>query len=193
MPHTYVLTIPKYTLYSYFRSLCLARLRIVLALKGVSYYILPINLLKNKQYSEAHTSLNPSALVPLLCHKTLGRYIKIEQSIAAMEYLDELHPQHPLLLPTLDAAARAKVCVLVNIISSNVQSITNLRWYSIGNEIIMADIYLILAIWNAKRYGVKLYDFPMIAWVINALKKHFTIINAHWRNQIDMPDELRYS
>ncbi|KAI5455747.1 glutathione S-transferase [Mariannaea sp. PMI_226] len=220
---------PEYTLYSYFRSSCSARLRIVLALKGVSCHIIPVNLLKNEQYSEAHTSLNPSASVPLLCHETLGRCIKIGQSVAAMEYLDELHPQHPLLPPTSDPAARAKVRVLVNIISSDVQPVTNLRvlrrvrdlggsveeWnrdlmrkgllayesiiqtsaerYSIGNEITMADICLIPAIWNAERYGVELYDFPTIARVVDALEKHSAVTNAHWRNQIDTPDELRYS
>lgn len=118
---------PEYTLYSYFRSSSSARVRIALNLKGVSYELIPINLLKNEQQSDAHKTLNPSASVPLLCHRKLEGSIKIEQSVAAMEYLDELHPQSPLLPPRSDPVARAKVRVLVNIIIADIQPVTNLR------------------------------------------------------------------
>lgn len=119
---------PDYTLYSYFRSSCSARLRIGLNIKGVSYDQVPVNLLKNEQTSEKHRQLNPSGSVPLLvCHNEgSGVDFKIGQSVAALEYLDEVHPQHPLL-PRDDPKARALVRTLADIVACDIQPVTNLR------------------------------------------------------------------
>ena len=118
---------PDYTLHSYFRSSCSARLRIALNIKGVSYEQVPVNLLKNEQNSEQHRQLNPSGSVPLLvCHNEVGGDFKIGQSLAALEYLDEVHPQHTLL-PRDDPKARALVRTLAAIVACDIQPVTNLR------------------------------------------------------------------
>ncbi|KPM39751.1 hypothetical protein AK830_g6832 [Neonectria ditissima] len=117
-----------YTLYSYFRSSCSARIRIALALKSIPYDIVPVNLLKNEQLSEKHQALNPSASIPVLaCSDTQGNVFEIRQSLAALEYLDERHPEVPLLPPLSDPAARASVRTLADIVAADIQPPTNLR------------------------------------------------------------------
>ncbi|PNY24987.1 glutathione S-transferase [Tolypocladium capitatum] len=119
---------PDYTLYSYFRSSCSARLRIVLNLKGISYDIAPVNLLKDEQLSESHRALNPSASVPLLVsHRPQDDGFKVGQSVAALEFLEEAHPETPILPPAGDAKARAVVRTLVAIVCADTQPVTNLR------------------------------------------------------------------
>lgn len=112
-----------YTLYGYFRSSCTARVRIALYLKGVTCDDVPINLLKNEQTSSKHKERNPSGTVPLLVNNNSG--FKIGQSVAALEYLEETHPEHSLL--PKDAQARATIRQLVNIIACDIQPVTNLR------------------------------------------------------------------
>ncbi|KAF6825220.1 maleylacetoacetate isomerase [Colletotrichum plurivorum] len=115
---------PDYTLYSYFRSSCSARVRIALNLKSLSYTTIPTNLLKDEHLSAEHRALNPSGTVPLLVDHANGDF-KVSQSVAALEYLDETHPSPPLL-PS-DPQARAAVRVLVAIVASDTQPVTNMR------------------------------------------------------------------
>ncbi len=127
---TYTSIMPDYTLYSYFRSSCSARLRIALNLKGIEYELVPVNLLKDEQLSESHRALNPSATVPLLVVRTGDDKtgLKIGQSVAALEYLDEAHPQGASLLPPAsDLRGRAVVRALAQIIAADTQPVTNLR------------------------------------------------------------------
>ncbi|RBR04608.1 uncharacterized protein FIESC28_11535 [Fusarium coffeatum] len=115
-----------YTLYTYFRSSCAARLRIAMNAKGISYDLTPVNLLKNDHLSDEHKALNPSGSVPVLIPPTSNsKPFLIRQSVAALEYLEEKHPEHALL-PS-DPEGRAIVRTLVNIISADVQPVTNLR------------------------------------------------------------------
>ncbi len=114
-----------YTLYTYFRSSCSGRLRIAFNLKGLEYTPVYINLLKGEQASDAHRALNPSATVPLLVAHRDGD-LRIGQSMAALEYLDETHPGTAALLPA-DAKPRAVARALANIIACDVQPVTNLR------------------------------------------------------------------
>ncbi|KAK2606033.1 hypothetical protein QQS21_003551 [Conoideocrella luteorostrata] len=119
---------PDYTLYAYFRSSCSARLRIILNLKNIQYEHIPINLLKDEQLSAEHKALNPSASVPLLVsHTSAGAGFKIGQSVAALEYLEEVHPEVPALPPASDPKGRATVRVLCEIIAADTQPVTNLR------------------------------------------------------------------
>lgn len=114
-----------YTLHSYFRSSCSARLRIALNAKSIPYNLVIVNLLKNEHLSEDHKTLNPSASVPVLeCH---SESFKIGQSIAALEYLEEKHLETPLLPPLSDPESRATVRVLVNVVGADIQPVTNLR------------------------------------------------------------------
>ncbi|KAH7009954.1 maleylacetoacetate isomerase [Ilyonectria destructans] len=115
-----------YTLYTYFRSSCSARLRIAMNLKSIPYEMVPVNILKNEQLSEEHKTLNPSASVPvLICRQSQGNAFKIGQSVAALEYLEERHPETPLLPSDLEA--RSLVRTLVAIVCSDIQPVTNLR------------------------------------------------------------------
>ncbi|KAI8675718.1 hypothetical protein NCS57_00473800 [Fusarium keratoplasticum] len=117
-----------YTLYSYFRSSCSARLRIALNIKSIKYDMVYVNLLKNEQLSDEHKALNPSASVPVLINKaSKGTPFKVGQSVAALEYLEEKHPHVPMLPPTSDPEARAMVRTLVDIVCVDIQPPTNLR------------------------------------------------------------------
>ncbi|KAL2689037.1 hypothetical protein Neosp_003088 [[Neocosmospora] mangrovei] len=117
-----------YTLYSYFRSSCSARLRIALNLKSIKYDMVYVNLLKNEQLSDEHKALNPSASVPILINNaSKGTPFKVGQSVAALEYLEEKHPDVPMLPPTSDPEARAMVRTLVDIVCVDIQPPTNLR------------------------------------------------------------------
>ncbi|KAF4988030.1 hypothetical protein FGRMN_10011 [Fusarium graminum] len=117
-----------YTLHSYFRSSCSARLRIAMNAKGIPYELTFVNLLKNEHLSDTHKSLNPSASVPvLICPSSKGKPFQVGQSVAALEYLEEKHPDKSLLPPLSDPESRATVRTLVNIICTDVQPVTNLR------------------------------------------------------------------
>ncbi|GAB1297667.1 Maleylacetoacetate isomerase [Apodemus speciosus] len=112
----------KPVLYSYFRSSCSWRVRIALALKGIDYETVPINLIKDggQQFSEDFQTLNPMKQVPAL--KIDG--ITIGQSLAIMEYLEETRPV-PRLLPQ-DAQKRAIVRMISDLIASGIQPLQNL-------------------------------------------------------------------
>ncbi|XLM21400.1 glutathione S-transferase N-terminal domain-containing protein, partial [Chromobacterium piscinae] len=91
-------------LYGYFRSSAAYRVRIALNLKGLAYQYRAVNLLKGEQRSPAYLAINPHGLVPLLDDGG----VRIAQSLAICEYLDEAYPDSPRLLPA-DPAARARV------------------------------------------------------------------------------------
>lgn len=65
--------------------------------------------------------------------------------------------------------------------------------YSVGDNITLADVCLLPAVWNAQRYGVDLDAFPIITKTSENLSKHPAIIKAHWQNQPDTPEDLRAS
>lgn len=108
-------------LYSYFRSSASFRVRIALALKGLSYDYVPVHLVKSEQLKAPYNSLSPTQLVPLLKD---GDAL-ISQSIAIIEYLEETHPQ-PALLPA-DALGRARVRALSLDIACEIHPLNNLR------------------------------------------------------------------
>ncbi|KAG5913845.1 hypothetical protein E4U61_006380 [Claviceps capensis] len=133
-----------YILYAYFRSSCSARLRIILHLKNIPFQHIPINILQDQQLSDQHRALNPSASVPLLVCPPIPEHtpeqqnqkhqkdneqpgFRIGQSVAAMEYLEEVHPEIPALPPSSDPRSRALVRVLCAIIASDIQPVTNMR------------------------------------------------------------------
>ncbi|KAE8160128.1 glutathione S-transferase [Aspergillus tamarii] len=123
---------PKITLYTYFRSTSAARLRIALDLKSIPYNSIPVNLLKGEQSSPTNRALNPSGTVPTLVVErpaSQGVTVTITQSIAALEYLEEITPasSHALLPPISDPESRAVVRTLCGIISCDVQPVTNLK------------------------------------------------------------------
>jgi maleylacetoacetate isomerase len=82
-----------------------------------------VNLTTKDQHSPDYVALNPSHHVPTLIAE--NGTLKLTQSIAILEYLEERYPEKPLL--PKDLKKRATVRNLVNILSCDVQPITNLR------------------------------------------------------------------
>ncbi|XP_057501449.1 glutathione S-transferase zeta class-like [Actinidia eriantha] len=108
------------TLYSYFRSSCSHRVRIVLNLKGLEYEYKAVNLLKGEQFSPEFTKLNPIGYVPVLVDED----IVVSDSFAICMYLEEKYPQHPLL--PRDLQRRAINYQAANIVSSSIQPLQNI-------------------------------------------------------------------
>ncbi|WP_188690307.1 maleylacetoacetate isomerase [Silvimonas amylolytica] len=110
-------------LYSYFRSSAAYRVRIALNLKNIPYRIEPVHLLKNggDQHTADYLAINPEGLVPALRHGDLV----LTQSLAIIEYLEELVPS-PSLLPA-GPAARAQVRALALLIACDIHPVNNLR------------------------------------------------------------------
>lgn len=109
-------------LYGYFRSSAAYRVRIALNLKGLDYRYQPVNLLKGEQRSPDYLAINPQGLVPLLDDGG----VKVAQSLAICEYLDEAYPDTPRLLPA-GAAARARVRALALAIAADIHPLQNTR------------------------------------------------------------------
>ncbi|WP_265922200.1 maleylacetoacetate isomerase [Cupriavidus nantongensis] len=110
-------------LYSYFRSSASFRVRIALELKGLSYDTVPVHLLKEggQQLKPEFRAVNPDGLVPALVD---GEHV-LQQSLAIVEYLDEVHPE-PRLLPGT-ALDRAYVRGLAQEIACEIHPLNNLR------------------------------------------------------------------
>jgi len=108
-------------LYNYFRSSASFRVRIALALKGLAYDYIPVHLARGEHKLPGYTALSSDTLVPLL--ETDGEHLS--QSMAIIEYLDETRPQPPLLPD--DAAGRAKVRALAQMVACEIHPLNNLR------------------------------------------------------------------
>ena len=108
-------------LHNYFRSSASFRVRIALALKGLEFEYVPVQLTKNEQLRPDYAALAPARLVPLLQDGDL----RLTQSLAIIEYLDETHPEPPLL--PASPAARARVRALALDIACEIHPLNNLR------------------------------------------------------------------
>ncbi|XP_019407617.1 PREDICTED: maleylacetoacetate isomerase isoform X2 [Crocodylus porosus] len=210
----------KPVLYSYFRSSCSWRVRIALALKGITYDQVPVNLLKDggQQLTAEFQVVNPMQQVPAL--KIDG--ITLSQSLAIIEYLEETRP-NPRLLPQ-DQKKRAQVRMISDHIVSGIQPLQNLailqrvgekklEWaqhyitngfqaleqilkhtagrYCVGDEVSMADLCLVPQVYNAERYKVDLAPYPTITRINKALLELEAFQVSHPTKQPDTPAELR--
>lgn len=109
-------------LHGYWRSGTSYRTRIALNLKGVAYEQTALDLRTGAQKSDAYLRLNPQGLVPAL---ETGDGLVLTQSPAILEWLEETHPEPPLL-PS-DAAGRAQVRAMAALIGCDVHPLNNLR------------------------------------------------------------------
>ncbi len=108
-------------LYTFFRSSAAFRVRIALNHKGLKYEPVLVSLPKAEHLEAMYRSVNPQGLVPAL--EDTGRVLT--QSLAIIEYLDEVHPG-PKLLPA-DPLARAYVRALSQIVACEIHPLNNLR------------------------------------------------------------------
>ncbi|XP_010587074.1 maleylacetoacetate isomerase isoform X3 [Loxodonta africana] len=208
-------------LYSYFQSSCSWRVRIALALKGIDYETVPVNLVKDggQQFSEEFQALNPMKQVPAL--KIDG--LTISQSLAIIEYLEETRPT-PRLLPQ-NPKQRATVRMISDLVASGIQPLQNLSvlkqvgqesglaWaqkvintgfnalekilqstagkYCVGDEVSMADLCLVPQVANAERYKVEVTLYPTISRINKTLLALEAFQVTHPCRQPDTPPEMR--
>jgi maleylacetoacetate isomerase len=108
-------------LYDYYRSSAAYRLRIALNIKGLKPERHPVNLLKGEQQSDSYKAVNPQGLVPTL----VDGATTLTQSIAVIEYLNDVYPNPPLL--PADPVGRARVRAIALTIACDIHPINNLR------------------------------------------------------------------
>jgi hypothetical protein len=121
-------------LYTYYRSQASFRVRIALNLKGIAREDSFLHLEKGDQFAAAYRAINPQMVVPTI----IDGDIKLFQSLAILEYLDEAYPEPPLL-PT-DPLARAWVrgLALINVADSHPLIVPRVRHYltDVGGDVI---------------------------------------------------------
>jgi len=103
-----------FSLYGYWRSSSSWRVRWGLELKKVPYSYVPINLLNGEHKTAAHLARNPAAQVPVLEHQ--GKFLT--ESMAILDYLDQLFPNQAINLYSNDPWQRAKIIELCEIINA---------------------------------------------------------------------------
>lgn len=110
-------------LHTYWRSSAAYRVRIALHLKGLAFESVPVHLLQDggQQRAPAFAARNPQRLVPTLQH---GAAV-LTQSLAIIEYLDEVWPEPPLL-PS-GALDRQRARALAQLVACDIHPLGNLR------------------------------------------------------------------
>jgi maleylpyruvate isomerase len=132
-------------LYNFHASSTSYRTRIVLNLKGLQYEYIPIRLDKAEHLSAAYGAINPMRGVPTL--EVDG--VRLYQSSAIIEYLDEVYPDPPLL--PKDPAARAQVRALAAIVGCDMHPVNNLRIRNFIRDVYKQDAEGVAAwiqLWN---------------------------------------------
>jgi maleylpyruvate isomerase len=109
-------------LHNYYRSSTSYRVRIALEMKGLSYDYVPHHLRHGEHLEPAYLAVNPQGLVPAL---VLDDGTLLTQSLAIIEYLDEVQPTPPLL--PKDSLGRARVRMLAQMIACDIHPVNNLR------------------------------------------------------------------
>ncbi len=108
-------------LYTFFRATAPYRMRIALNLKGIAYEPEYVSLPGMEHHQPDYTRVNPQRLLPALVD---GETVLI-QSLATMEYLEETHPEPPLLPRA--PAARAYVRAIAQMVACDIHPLNNLR------------------------------------------------------------------
>lgn len=198
-----------FILYSYWRSSCSWRVRIVLNLKNIKYEIKPINLLKGEQRIDTYEEINPFKKLPSLVfdkydNENTNKVI-LQESTAICEFLEENYPENNLL--PKDPINRAQVRAIYSHIACNIQPIQNLpvlnkieelgykktewakEWitsglrdlekmvkcfrgkYCYGDQITLADAFLVPQLYNARRFNVNMDEFPNLVEIDANLKE----------------------
>ncbi|QOR37121.1 maleylacetoacetate isomerase [Billgrantia diversa] len=148
------------TLYGYFRSSAAYRVRIALNLKGLAYDQAPVNLVKGEQRGEDNLARNPQGLVPVL---ETDDGTQLTQSLAICEYLDERHPEPPLL--PADAEGRARVRSLAQLVACEIHPLNNLKVLK----------YLV--------HELKVNEEAKLAWYRHWVAEGFSALEARLANE----------
>ncbi|WP_111415540.1 maleylacetoacetate isomerase [Billgrantia lactosivorans] len=148
------------TLYGYYRSSAAYRVRIALNLKGLAYDQVAVNLVKGEQRGADNLARNPQGLVPVLETEDGAQ---LTQSLAICEYLDERHPEPPLL--PADAEGRARVRSLAQLVACEIHPLNNLKVLR----------YLV--------HELKLDDAAKLAWYRHWIAEGFTALEARLANE----------
>ncbi|KAG6613638.1 Maleylacetoacetate isomerase [Phytophthora cinnamomi] len=204
---------PKYELFNFWKSSCSWRVRIALAWKGIEYEYRPVNLAASgggEQHLDSYRKLNPNQRVPTLVVDGHA----LAQSGAILEYLEEAHPEKPLL--PRDLLQRAQVRNLCGIVGCDTQPAQsmglsakvadlqspataderlalvvawNAQWisrglqafedelarsagrYCVGDEVTLADVYLLPQVFNARVCNVDVASYPTISRVVATLEQ----------------------
>jgi maleylacetoacetate isomerase len=109
------------TLHTSARAAAPYRVRIALNLKGIDYAPAPVDLVASEQHKAPYRALNAQKLLPTL----EGAGDPMTQSLAILEWLEETHPEPPLL--PKDARARATVRAMAEIVACDIHPLNNLR------------------------------------------------------------------
>jgi maleylpyruvate isomerase len=144
-------------LYSYWRSSASYRVRIALNLKALPYTYHGVDLMKDggEQWGTAYKKVNPQSRVPTLVHD--GE--RITQSLAIIEYLEEMHHQ-PALLPK-DPEGRARVRALSHLIACDIQPLQNTSTTRYLKEVLKLD------------------DAAVASWLREWITRGLDAFNAH--------------
>ncbi|OXY82342.1 maleylacetoacetate isomerase [Oceanimonas doudoroffii] len=122
-------------LYSFYNSSTSYRVRIALALKGLSVDYQGVNLRAGEQRQNDYRALNPAAGVPLLVDDEGNG---LGQSLAIIDYLEALHPEPPLL--PAEPLLRARALELANLIACDIHPVNNLRVRNyLANELSLSE------------------------------------------------------
>lgn len=112
---------PVFDLYNFFNSSSAYRVRIALGLKHLEWRHIGVNVRAGEQYGAGYAALNPNRLVPLLRDGA----ITISQSLAIIDYLDQVQPE-PLLIPRA-LPERMQVMEIALMIACDLHPLNNMR------------------------------------------------------------------
>ena len=184
-------------LYNFWRSSASYRLRIALEMKRIEHDLVPVDIPSGEVRGPENLARNPQGYVPVLDIDGL----RLTQSAAILEYLDETRPD-PALLPT-DPEGRVRVRALADLIAMDIHPVCNpnvvnhvlslaggdndmrVAWmkkfiargfdalevllddprtgqFSHGDMVTLADLCIVPQVYNARRWGLNMADWPIL-------------------------------
>lgn len=111
-------------LYGFWRSLAAFRVRAALNLKGIPFEEITVDLTKGEQFADGYKAVNPQSVLPALLD---GNGPPLFQSMAILEYLDETHPEPPLLPTAPRDRARVRGLALIVVADAHPLVIPRIR------------------------------------------------------------------